>query len=90
MVYIIYFANASPHDTRLARRQEYFNEASLQLATYHLTLFPLAVSFEDENIMGWSLIGFVGSILVVNLTVILISNIQALRRKLFLRKLKKN
>lgn len=88
-IYIVYFGTAQPHDSTLARRLEYFNEVALQLTVYHFSLFPLAVSLEDEKMMGWSMIGFVGSIFIFNLGVILVSNCLALKRKLYLRRLKK-
>ena len=89
IVYISYFGFARPHDTTLSRRLEYFNEVFLQLASYHLILFPLSVSLEDEQVMGWTMIGFIVSVFIVNLTVILVINILTLKRKLYLRRLKK-
>ena len=89
MVYIAYFGSARPLATTLARRLEYFNEIFLQLASYHLILYPLSVSLEDEKIMGWSMIGFIVSVFTVNLGVILVINFIALKRKLYLQRLKK-
>ena len=42
LLYVAYLGYTSPNESRLARRVEYFNEAGLQLITYHLALFPVA------------------------------------------------
>ena len=59
------------------------------MTTYHLALFPLAPTLEDEELIGWSMIGFVGGIFLFNLGVILVITIVTLKRKLYLRGLKK-
>ena len=68
---------------------EYINESLMQMTTYHLALFPLAPTLEDEELIGWSMIGFVGGIFLFNLGVILVITIVTLKRKLYLRGLKK-
>ena len=68
---------------------EYINESLMQMTTYHLVLFPLVLTLADEEIAGWSMIGFVGVIFLFNLTVILVITIVTLKRKLYLRGLKK-
>ena len=89
VLYIIYFGLARPHDSVLSRRMEYINESLMQMTTYHLALFPLAPTLEDEELIGWSMIGFVGGIFLFNLGVILVITIVTLKRKLYLRGLKK-
>ena len=89
VLYIVYFGFAKPHDTVLSRRMEYINESLMQMTTYHLVLFPLVLTLADEEIAGWSMIGFVGVIFLFNLTVILVITIVTLKRKLYLRGLKK-
>ena len=89
LVYIFYFATARAHDTALSRRIEYFNEVGLQITTYHLALFPLAVTTADEEIFGWSMIGSVCAVFAINLIIILAITIATVKRKLYLKKLKK-
>ena len=59
------------------------------MTTYHLALFPLAPTLADEELIGWTMIGFVGGIFLLNLGVILVTTIVTLKRKLYLRGLKK-
>ena len=68
---------------------EYINESLMQLTVYHLALFPLAPTLSDEELIGWSMIGFVGAIFLFNLGVILVITIFTLKRKLYIRGLKK-
>ena len=68
---------------------ELLNESLLQLATYHLALFPLAPTLADEEFAGWSMVATICTIFLINLCVMLAVSIGALRRKLYLRKLKK-
>ena len=56
---------------------------------YHLALFPLAPTNALEEQEGWSMVGFIGFVLVANLVVIFITAIIDTKRKLYLRKLKK-
>ena len=48
LIYIVYLGLSGPHDTHLARRLEYINESGLQFISYHLALFPLSPTPEDE------------------------------------------
>ena len=68
---------------------ELLNEIGLQLITYHLALFPLAPTLEDEDLAGWSMIGTLGLVFVSNLFIMLGITICNLKRKCYLRKLKK-
>ena len=89
LVYLVYFGHARCHDSALARRMEFFNEVGLQLTTYHLALFPLLLTVEDETTMGWSMIGFICGVFFFNLAVIVVISIHAAKRKCFLGGLKK-
>ena len=89
ILFLVYLGLASPNDTTLARRIEIMNESFLQLTTYHLALFPLAPTLEDEKLAGWSMVGTIGAVFVINVLVMLVMSICGLRRKLYLRKLKK-
>lgn len=87
-MYLVYFNYARSHDTDISRRIELMNEISLQLITYHLALFPLALTLDDEEMFGWSMIGFIFANFFLNLSIILMITISALKRKLYLRGLK--
>lgn len=89
LLYVVYFGWANPHDTAIGRRMEYFNEIGLQMITYHLALFPLAPTLDDEELAGWSMIGTVGAVFLINLIVMVCITIGGIKRKLYLRKLKK-
>ena len=69
---------------------EYMNEVGLQLITYHLALFPLAPTLDDEALAGWSMIGTVGAVFLINLVIMVCITIGGVKRKLYLRKLKKS
>ena len=88
--YFVYLGLASPNDTPLGRRVEFLNGIGLQLITYHLALFPLAPTLDDEALAGWSMIGTVGAIFVANLTIMVCITIGKLKRSCYLKKLKKN
>ena len=88
LIYLTYFGIAQAHDTPISRRIEYFNEVGLQVTTYHLALFPL-VSLKDEEIFGWSMIGCIGAVFATNLIIIIIITLVTVKRKLYLKKLKK-
>ena len=88
MIYLTYLGYADINDTPLARRMEFFNEIGLQLITYHLALFPLCLTLEGEELLGWSMIGFVGFVFIGNMSVMVINAIKAVIRKLYLRRLK--
>ena len=88
-MYIVYLGTISPNDTKLARRTEYFNESGLQFITYHLALFPLSLTVEDEELAGFSMIGSICFVFFVNLLIMVVVSIGALKRKLKLRGLKK-
>ena len=77
------------NDTKLGRRMDYLNESFLQLSTYHLALFPLAPTLADEELAGWSMVATICTVFLINLCVMLVVSIGALRRKFKLRKLKK-
>ena len=89
LLYIIYFGYANPHEGKVHRRMEYFNEISLQLTSYHLCLFPIVQTLEDEQMFGWSMIGFIVGIFALNLIAVLVMAIITIKRKLYLRKLRK-
>ena len=69
---------------------EYFNEIGLQIVTYHLALFPLSPTLDDEKLAGYSMIGAVGLVFSINLLVMVCLSIAGLRRKIYLHKLKKS
>ena len=58
------------------------------MTTYHLALFPL-VSLKNEELVGWSMIGCIGAVFLTNLIIMIIMTLSALKRKLYLKKLKK-
>lgn len=89
VMYVVYLGTAEPNDTMVGRRVEYFNEAGLQIVTYHLALFPLALTIDGESMLGWSMIGWIVLIFIVNLGVMLTMTIIGIRRKLYLKNLKK-
>ena len=89
LLYSKYLGLANPNDSLLGRRMEYFNEIGLQIVTYHLALFPLSPTLGDEELAGYSMIGAVGIVFTINLIVMVCLSIAGLRRKLYLRKLKK-
>ncbi len=89
MMYIVYLGVAEPNDEKLSRRLEFMNEAGLQFITYHLALFPLALTMEDEELLGLSMLGSVGLVFVINLIVMVTMSIKGLKRKLYLKGLKK-
>ena len=59
------------------------------MITYHLALFPLAPTLDDEELAGWSMIGTIGAVFLINLIVMVCITIGGIKRKLYLRKLKK-
>ena len=65
------------------------NEIYLQLVTYHLALFPLMRTLKDEEIVGWFMIGTLGAVFICNILIMISVMIKALKRKLLLRKLRK-
>ena len=87
--YLVYVGYADPHDAPLGRRQEYMNEIFLQLTTYHLALFPLAPTLADEELAGWSMVGSLGAVFMCNLMIMIGVTVIGLKRKCYLRKLKK-
>ena len=89
LIYIVYLGMSGPHDTHLARRLEYINESGLQFISYHLALFPLSPTPEDEFMLGWSMIGCIGLLFASNLIVMLVVSMGTLRSKLYLRKLRR-
>ena len=89
IMYIAFTGYVGPNDTKLARRMEYLNESFLQMTTYHLALFPLSPTLADEELAGWSMVGFICAVFLCNLVVMLVLSVCGLRRKLYLRKLKK-
>ena len=74
MIYVTYLGYADVNDTPLARRMEFFNEIGLQLITYHLALFPLCLTLEGEELLGWSMIGLVGFVFIGNMFVMVINS----------------
>ena len=88
VLYNTYLGWSGAHDTPLSRRTEFFNEIGLQIAAYHLALFPL-LSLDLEEKAGYSMIGVVAFVFMVNLGIILVMSIQSVKRKLYLSKLKK-
>ena len=89
ILYVVYLGLTNPNDTKLGLRMEYINESFLQLTSYHLALFPLAPTLADEELAGWSMVGTIGAVFLINLCVMIVMSICGLRRKLYLRRLKK-
>ena len=85
----VYLGLTGPHDTKLGLRTEYLSECFLQLTTYHLALFPLAPTIADEELAGWSMVATVGAVFLINLCLMLYLSICGLRRRLYLRRLRK-
>ena len=90
IIYAAHLGYADTNDTPLARRMEFFNEIGLQMITYHLALFPLCLTLESEEMLGWSMIGFVCFVFLVNMIIMIFLAILALKRKLYLNKLKRD
>ena len=65
------------------------NEIFLQMTTYHLALFPLAPTLADEELAGWSMVATLGAVFMSNLILMIGVTIVGLKRKCYLRKLKK-
>ena len=65
------------------------NEIGLQLITYHLALFPLSPNSDDEALAGYSMIAAIGLVFVSNLVIMVCLSISGVKRKCYLRKLKK-
>ena len=59
------------------------------MITYHLALFPLAPNSDDETLAGFSMIAAIGLVFVSNLTIMIWLSISGVKRKCYLRKLKK-
>ena len=89
MLYVVFLGLSNPNDTPLGRRMEFMNEIGLQLVTYHLALFPLAPNSDDESLAGFSMVAAIGLVFVSNLTIMVWISISGVKRKCFLRKLKK-
>lgn len=89
LVYVGYMGAFRPQDSTMGRRMEYLNECGLQLITYHLALFPLSPSLDDENLAGFSMIGTVCAVFVGNLGVMIVMTLLGVKRKLYLRKLRR-
>ena len=89
VLYTDYLGYSRPHDTNISRRIEVMNEVGLQLCTYHLCLFPLSISLDDEYHFGTSMIYCVGGILAINLIIIMRITFGAVKRKIYLKGLKK-
>ena len=88
-MYVVYMGVTSPNETTLARRVEFFNESGLQFITYHVALFPLSPTLEDEELLGFSMIGTICLVFFCNLLTMVVVSIGLLKRKLKLRSLKK-
>ena len=89
ILYTVYLGLSNPNDTPLGRRMEFMNEIGLQLVTYHLALFPLAPNSDDESLAGFSMVAAIGLVFVSNLIIMVWISISGVKRKCFLRKLKK-
>ena len=87
----MYLGLVAPHDTHQLTSSELVNEAILMIACYHFILFTGIVdNAETRKNIGWSLVGFIGLLLIFNIGVILNANYIYLRRKYTLWKLKKD
>ena len=51
--------------------------------------FPLAPTLADEELAGWSMVASIGAVFLINLCLMLVLSICGLRRKLYLRRLRK-
>ena len=89
ILYTVYLGLSNPNDTPLGRRMEFMNEIGLQLITYHLALFPLSPNSDDEALAGYSMIAAIGFVFVSNLVIMVWLSISGVKRKCYLRKLKK-
>ena len=103
--YIIYLGETLPHCTPSGRIMELLNETILQLITYHLILamfrnmfksnagdseaIETVVQLQFDDILGWSLIGHIMFLQIMNFLVILINTLLSVKKYLYLRKLKK-
>ena len=68
---------------------EYLNEMGLQLTTYHLYMFYMVARLDDEEFLGWTMVGTICAIFVVNLIVMTVLSILTIKERLHRRKLRK-
>jgi hypothetical protein len=90
LFYVMYLGLVVPHDVVNMTNSELANESILMIICYHLILFTGVVDdLETRTNIGWSLVAFIGVLLIFNVIVILSANINQLRRKYALWKMRK-
>ena len=82
LFYVIFLGLVAPHDITQMTSCELVNEAILMLVCYHFILFTGIVDdTEARTNIGWSMVAFIGLLLIFNVSVILHANIIQLQRK---------
>ena len=90
LAYICFISHLNVHETPRQKNIEMMNEVILVGICYHFILFADPIWDEDlREAFGTSVVGFVLSLLGINTLIIIVVNIQTIRRKCYLCKLKK-
>jgi hypothetical protein len=72
----MYLGLVMPHDIFQMTSTELSNETILMIAFYHIILFTgLVDDSETRDKIGWSLAAFIGLLLAINISVILMANL---------------
>ena len=72
LAWIIYLGSWQPHQTRIMNKLDLANEFLIVIIFTHLFAFTdMVADVEAQNIMGWSINGFVSLLIAVNLFFIL-------------------
>ena len=75
--YIIYYEGQRPHKVRGRQMLEIFNEVLIMMAIYHMFLFTqFNFNLDLQFFMGYSLVGLVGLLVVVNIGVMILIQIE--------------
>ena len=70
-------------------KSEFINEIVLLLISYHTLMFTDIISEKGlRTKLGWSVVGLIGILFLINFSLIIGVNIQVIQRWYFLRKLK--
>ena len=105
LVYLGYFFVAHPNNTPQMKYSEFGNEVLLQIVSYHLLLSAFRHNYKSEsgvndsmetvaslmydNVLGWSMIGWIVFLQVVNLVAIVGNFVKEIYWKWHLKNLKK-
>lgn len=85
-LFIIWYGNSEPHESRAEYRITMFNQAMLMLIYYHLLVFSDFVFDPSTKFkMGYTLLGFIGILISINLSVSMRNQVIKLQRKRLLK-----